>query len=363
MEFNNEEYEKLKKRYGKKLIIKEFILYSYDLPKINIYIRKFIVQRAYIGRKLVAQAANPDLPQRGIFGNNLRSLIISLKNGFAGSCEKISDFIEDFTGETFSQQSIKDCIHRTGEDLESSYKELETELRNSKIVGSDETGWRIDGNKCFLWLFCTMNIVFITIEQSRGRKILAKYFGTAFDGTIISDCYNAYREFAENFQKCWAHLLRTTHNLAKENKNDIRKLHRLLTNLFNELKIFLESNPSDFERKKKYNVFDKKLKKIMNYNWRSKEAKSIIKNRLKSFEGHWLTAVLIPGVDLTNNKTERNIRGVIPTRKLLGCHRTEDGARYFAITESLRKTWKLRGLLPYREMINKFREINLNQAL
>jgi hypothetical protein len=247
--------------------------------------------------------------------------------------------------------------------LEPSYKELETELRNSKIVGSDETGWRIDGENYFLWLFCSINLVFIAIEQSRGRKILAKYFGTIFEGTIISDCYNAYREFAKHFQKCWAHLLRTTHRLAKENKNDVRKLHRLLTNLFNEMKKFLDKAPTENERIRKHKIYEKKLKKIMNYNWKSKEAKSIIKNRLRAFEGHWLTAILISGVELTNNKTEREIRGVIPTRKLLGCHRTEDGAKYFAITESLRKTWKLRGLLPYHEMINKFREINVNQAL
>ena len=41
----------------------------------------------------------------------------------------------------------------------------------------------------------------------------------------------------------------------------------------------------------------------------------------------------------------------------------DDGAKYFAITESLRQTWKLRGLSPYHEMVNKFREINVNRAL
>ena len=101
----------------------------------------------------------------------------------------------------------------------------------------------------------------------------------------------------------------------------------------------------------------------MDYPWKSEETKGIVKNWLKKYNRDWLTAILIPGVELTNNKTEREIRGVIPTRKLLGCHRTEEGAKYFAITESLRRTWKLRGLSPYHEMINKFREINCNRAL
>ena len=121
---------------------------------------------------------------------------------------------------------------------------------------------------------------------------------------------------------------------------------------------FLEEDPPPDQREMKYKSFNRKLKKIMNYPWRSDEAKGIIKNWLRKYDGDWLTAILIPGAKLTNNDTERKIRKVIPTRKLLGCHRTKEGAKYFAITESLRQTWKLRGLSPYQEMINKFREIN-----
>lgn len=364
VEFSREEINKLKGKYGNKLTFKKVKLFSWEIPKIKTLVTQFTVQRAYAGRKLVAQAVHPELAKSGIFGNRLKALIISLRNSFAGSCVKIPTFIEELTGELFSAQSIKDCAHRIGKELEPAYKDLESELRNSDVVGGDESGWRVNGEKFWLWLFCTINIVFITINKSRGRKVVAKIFGTQFDGTFISDCLQVYREFAKHFQKCWAHLLRTTHTLAELNpKKDIAKLHGWLDNLFNEMKRFLEKDPPPDEREKMFKKCKKKLDKIVRYNWKSNEAKSIIKNRLKTFGGHWLTALLIPGVQLTNNKTEQHIRATIPTRKLLGCHRTEDGAKYFAITESLRQTWKLRGYSPYHEMVNKFREINVNQAL
>ncbi|MDP2811102.1 MAG: IS66 family transposase [Rhodocyclaceae bacterium] len=364
VKFSKKELKQLKEKHSDKLTFKKIRLYSWEIPEIKTFVTQFTVQRAYVGKKLVAQAVHPELPKSGIFGNRLKALSISLRNGFAGSCDKISTFIEELTGESFSAQSIKDCAHRVGKELEPDYKDLESELRNSDVVGGDESGWRINGGKFWLWLFCTANRVFITIEKSRGREVIAKIFGTQFDGTFISDCLQVYREFAKHFQKCWAHLLRTTHTLAGLNpKKDIAKLHRWLDNLFNEMKKFLEKDPTPDEREKMHKKCKRKFDRIINYRWKSKDAKSIIKNRLKSFDGHWLTALLIRGVSLTNNKTEQHIRATIPTRKLLGCHRTEDGAKYFAISESLRQTWKLRGLSPYHEMVNKFREINMNQAL
>jgi hypothetical protein len=48
--------------------------------------------------------------------------------------------------------------------------------------------------------------------------------------------------------------------------------------------------------------------------------------------------LLIPEVSLTNNICERGIRKVILTRKLLGGHKTEKGAKNFAIIETMRQT-------------------------
>jgi hypothetical protein len=359
VKFKWRELKELKKRYGRKLIIKKVKIYSWDIPSIKMFVTQFTVQRAYLGKKLITQATHPELPKRGIFGNNLKSLIISLKNGFAGSYEKIAEHIEDLTGESFSQQAIKDCVHRTGEELEPYYKKLETELRKSEVVGSDDSSWRINGVNYVLWLLCNLNIIYISIEKSKARKILTGVLGNAFEGIVSSDCAPQYQEFARAFQKCWAHLLRATYTLADLNpKKDITLLHEWLTNLFNEMSNFLSKDPLPDKREKMFNYFDGKLEDIISHTWKSKEAKSIVENRLVKFRDDWLTAILISEIQLTNNDTERWIRSAIPTRKLLGGHRTDEGAKYYAIIQSLRLTWKVRGLSPYHTMVDKFTEIN-----
>lgn len=306
-------------------------------------------------------ATHQDIPKEGMIGPNLQSLIIELKHNFAGSYGRISNFLEDISKNTFSPQGLKDSVFRVGKNLEPSYLELEKEIRNSKVVGSDETGWSVNGEKYFLWLLCSLNIVLVAIEKSRGRKVLTRILGNEFDGTVISDCFTAYQKFARFFQKCWAHLLRTTYSLAEENKKqDITKLHRWLDNLFNEMNDFLKTKPPPEIRIKKHKIYERKLKKIMKYPWKSKYSKDIVKYWLVKYQGQWLTAILIQDVELTNNKTERGIRKVIPTRKLLGGHRTEEGARYFAIIESHRQTWKIRGESPYLKMVEHLRALNAN---
>ena len=131
--------------------------------------------------------------------------------------------------------------------------------------------------------------------------------------------------------------------LPKEDhpKSDINILHRQLTDLYDEAEKYRTMNMSESERIWTGIRLTQKLQRITNNKWKSKESKSIAKNWLKEYEGQWLVGVFMPDVELTNNKDERGIRKVIPTRKLLGGHRTEKGAEDFAIIETNRQTWKL----------------------
>ena len=101
---------------------------------------------------------------------------------------------------------------------------------------------------------------------------------------------------------------------------------------------------------------------ITNYKWKSDAAKSITKNMLKEYQGQWLVGVIMPEVELTNNKDERGIRKIIPHRKLLGGHRTKQGSYDFAVIESHRQTWKLRNESPYNKLVEYLMEQVLGRS-
>ena len=339
------------------------IRFVYEIGEIKLKVKKFTVDEYDCAKcGIHFEASHPELPRTGIFGPNLQSFITEIRHNFAGSYEKISDFLYNLTGDTFSPQGINDCVHRVAEDLEPSYKNMEEDICKANAVNSDETSWPVDGKNHWLWLLCTLNMVFIMIDESRARKVITNVLGDYFPGVIISDCLKVYNDFAAAYQRCWSHLLRKTHfEKDKAPKKDIAKLHEQLTLLYHNANAFRESNPSFEDRVWNGIMYQQKLQAIANYRWRSKSAKNVT-NMLKAYQGQWLVGVIMPGVELTNNKDERGIRKVIPTRKLLGGHRTKHGAYDFAIIESHRQTWKLRNESPYNKMADYLKKCNVTVA-
>src|SRR4030043_393269 len=302
---------------------------------------------------------NPEIPLNGLMGPNLLSFLTEIRHNFAGSYDRTSEFLKSLSGFSFSPAAILESNVRVAEELQPSYDKLEEELPKTNYSYSDETSWPVNGMQWYLWLFITANFAFITIQNSRARRVLTDLFGEKYMGVIISDCMKSYQKFARELQKCWIHLLRKVKFEAKNHpKKNLKKLYECLFSLYQEMADFLDTNPSIKLREEKKEVFEKRLNQIINYKHWCKEVKDIIDNWLIAYRNHWLTAITVPGIRLDNNIDERGIRKVIPTRKLLGGHRTIQGSKNFAIIETHRQTWKLQGKSSFLALNESLRHYN-----
>lgn len=348
------------KQCKRKLIKEVYYRIAYDIPKINIRVTEFEVEEGYCKHcDLLYVGTHPELPAEGMMGPNLQAFFTDLKHNFAGSYDKIEGFFESLTGFSFTHTAINDCVDRVAAQLEPSYKGYEDQLAQEDYAHSDETSWPVDAKQYWLWLFVTANFVFIAIKNSRARKVLTNLFGYFYDGVIISDCLKVYENFASAFQRDWTHLLRKSHFEAEKYPNrNVAKLHETLSNMYDDVSNFLTTNPPFEQRVWQSIMYHQKLQRIVKCRW-SNPASNIVNDWLKRYEGQWLVPVIMPRIPLTNNIDERGIRKVIPTRKLLGGHRTEKGAKNFAIIETHRQTWKLKGQSPYNMLVNKLRESNV----
>ena len=81
-------------------------------------------------------------------------------------------------------------------------------IRSSAYVHVDETGWKINGTKHWLWAFANKKLAFYKIDRSRGSKVPIGLLGNPFPGILISDFYSAYNKMNCRQQKCLVHLLR-----------------------------------------------------------------------------------------------------------------------------------------------------------
>lgn len=352
------------KRCGRKLKIETHTRITYEIPTIKAIVTEFEVEEGHCEHcDLLYIGTHPELPHEGMIGPNLQAFFSELKHNFAGSYDRVSTFFESLTNLSFSPAAINDCIERVATQLEPSYKNFEERLTETEYAHSDETSWPVNGQPWWLWLFVTANFVFLTIQNSRARKVLINLFGEFYDGVIISDCLKVYENFAAAFHKDWVHLLRKTHFEAERSPGkNIVKLHEELGNMYDDVISFLSTKPSFEQRVWQSVLYHQKLQRITQHRWRSNPAQNIVNDWLKRYEGQWLVPVIMPEISMTNNIDERGIRKVIPTRKLLGGHRTERGARDFAIIETHRQTWKLRGKSPYVMLVGYLRNCNVKPA-
>ena len=103
------------------------------------------------------------------------------------------------------------AIARQARALEPTYEALIEGVRASRAVAPDETGWRINGQKAWLWAFAGDQVTVYLIASGRGYEHAVEILGEDYAGVLERDGWAPYRRFTHaKHQTCHAHLLRRT---------------------------------------------------------------------------------------------------------------------------------------------------------
>jgi len=116
-----------------------------------------------------------------------------------------------------SAGGVVGAIARQARALEPTYQALIVGTRASRAVAPDETGWRINGQKAWLWAFAGENVTVYLIAPGRGYEHAAEILGEEYSGVLERDGWAPYRRFTNaKHQTCHAHLLRRTGELIAD---------------------------------------------------------------------------------------------------------------------------------------------------
>lgn len=74
-------------------------------------------------------------------------------------------------------------------------QELEEQLKQEPVLNSDETGWRSDGERRYLWALVAQFFVFYIVASTRSTEVLVHLLGAVFKGILCSDRYGAYFKY------------------------------------------------------------------------------------------------------------------------------------------------------------------------
>lgn len=331
------EYElKDKDAEGLKPLDEWFIIQQIELPE-KMY--KVIEHRArkYIdpvtGKTHIAPI--PDAIRKGgLLGSDVTAFAAFMKGRCHMSYTTIRECFAELMKLNISRGMLCKATQKVSKALEPSYDQLTDRLPDESQINIDETGHHDDGNLHWTWCFDTSDYSLFKIDKSRGCKVLEEMLGKDFTGIIGADYWGAYRKYARLFdvrmQYCMAHLIRDIRFLAE---HKVKKLSRWGSELLEWLKKLFDT----LHRRDQLTIkgFIRSMEKIktgflkrMRRPPDHKLAKKLAKRFKRKAAENYFRFLTEPGIEPTNNGTERQIRSVVIDRRITQGTRGDAGMRW-----------------------------------
>jgi transposase len=264
------------------------------------------------------------------FGPRLQAAIATLSVRNRISRRDVVELCEQLFSSRISTGTVDAILTRASEALSGPHADLLRELRDSRAVNMDETGWRTAGRRRALWGVFDDRHAYLHVASGR-HEDHAKELLADTDAIVTSDRWWAYSHLPlARRQLCWAHLKRDfaahAEGLGAEKEFGERGLE-LSGRVFWAWEVFqhtadrraLELTIRRLQREYKPVIRGYAAKRA-----RNRHCRGMARNLLKAWSALW-TFAKHPGVEPTNNHAERALRSAVIYRKLSLGSQSEGG--------------------------------------
>ena len=285
-----------------------------------------------------------EVPDKGIFGKNMQAQITLLRFDDRLPLRKTISAIERQYKTTLTSKAVYDVTKRVADKATPEYEKIKKKIRRTTHLNIDETKIKVEGKTYWLWVFRSQKNVFFVIHKKRNRTVLEEILGYNYKGIIICDGLSAYEEYTKYLQRCWAHILRETKEMA-EKYDDAKPMHQWMKDLFTVVKSASTKDPP----KKRQKLYDKCIQEMKNLIkiYSSYTHLTKVVTTIKNGLDFWFTRIIHPQIKPTNNDGERSLREMVVIKKIIGTLRNQDGADVMAKMMTLISTWRLNGQNPF----------------
>ena len=175
------------------------------------------------------------------FGKNIRAAATYLNVVQCMPYERLQSLFETMFNVRVSQGTLANIVREMLGKSRPAIELIERLLKESAVVGFDESGCYVNGKLNWSWIAQTTYLTLVFRGAGRGAKVLEERFGDSLKNMIaVTDRHSAY--FAIDFlnnQICLAHLLRNLEYLNDIDKEqtwarDVQTLLREAIHLRNE---------------------------------------------------------------------------------------------------------------------------------
>ena len=283
-----------------------------------------------------------DMAPGSPFGPGIVALVVYLHARQMVSFARIAEILEALFGLKVSQGAIANMLARAAKPFAAEATLIAAEVRQAKVVHSDETSARVGGRTWWQWVFGSTRAVLHRIEPSRGAKVVEEFLQGSRPEVWVSDRYGAQAGHGERQQACLAHLLRDCQYaidcgdtlFAPAMKHTLKRVCEIVRErealsdaelahwkceLETRILCFL-AQPSDTEAGRK------------------------LQEAIRRWRKELLVCLERRDVAATNNVSERALRPSVIFRKVSGGFRSAWGAEVYADIASVIATARLAGL-------------------
>jgi transposase len=136
-------------------------------------------------------------------------VLATLAGGYRLSKRQIQQLADDLLGLSISTGMISKLERQSAAALEAPYNELAAAVHTADVICADETSWREERGKAWLWVVVTALFSVFTIARRRNAQVARAVLGTQEGPIAVTDRWSAYDWIAgPSRQICWSHLRR-----------------------------------------------------------------------------------------------------------------------------------------------------------
>lgn len=280
---------------------------------------------------------------------------------------RTAETMRDLFGCPLSAATIQRAARVSSGKLVSNEQRIKAALRDSAVIGADETGLRVAGSGGYVHVARTEQLTHYAYDGRRGKAAMDEIgILPQFRGTLVRDGFSSYQWYERcRHSLCNVHLLRDlvfVAEVAPEQKVWTTPLAKLLLKMketASEAKTDTHVQLSEQIKNDFLRSYDRLVKKADRLNPPRPNRKMgdgapknkpvqqptprTLINRLQRRRNEVLRFVSDLSVPFDNNGSERDLRMVKLQQKISGCFRTADGARAFCRVRSYLSTARKQG--------------------
>ena len=326
--------------------------YQEELPVVRPVVRRFDIevghcsqcQRRVRGRH-VLQTSNA-LGAAGVqLGPAVVALVVELHTEMGVPLAKVAHLLRTTFGLQVTPGGLAHVLHRAARAAAPAYTELCEQVRNAPVVTPDETGWRVGGERHWLWVFTTPDTTVYAICPGRGFDDAATVLGTDYAGVLVRDGWAPYRCYDGLHQTCLNHLLQRCKQLREDHPDnpwagEVQAVLRAGLDLRDRCNAGELSEHGMATARGRLNA---RLARLIDAPPPLDDAERFAAHLANEFPAVFLF-LWDPSLDATNWRAEQAIRPAVVIRKVCGGNRTRHGADTQQVLASIVRSARQRRL-------------------